>query len=178
MNGSFKLVMHQGPWPGQTFVLNQDLTILGRDASSSIAIDVPAVSRQHARIIRYGERFVIEDLRSANGTFVNGILLTAPHALVHGDTISLGGAVTFTCVDPSMSLPYPAPPQPQYAPPPYQAPPPPRYAPPPVARPRRRRRPCSCWIVVLAFICLCGSLIAVGGWFYGAQVIAWLQKML
>ncbi len=95
MNGDFKLVMRQGPQPGQTFVPDQDSLILGRDPSSNIVIDASGVSRQHARITRYGGQIVIEDLQSANGTFVNGIRLAESHTLAHGDVISLGGVVTF-----------------------------------------------------------------------------------
>jgi pSer/pThr/pTyr-binding forkhead associated (FHA) protein len=68
MNRGLRLVMNQGPQPGQIFVLNQDSIILGRDPSSGIVVDALQISRQHARITRYGGQMVIEDLRSANGT--------------------------------------------------------------------------------------------------------------
>jgi hypothetical protein len=169
MNGNFKLIMNQGPQPGRTFVLDRDLLILGRDPGCNIVIDALEVSRQHARISRYGGQIVIEDLRSANGTFVNGIRLTGPRTLVNGDVISLGGVVTFTCTYPPMPAPYQSPPQPQY-------PPSPRHAPPPVAAPpQRKRRRFPCLIVALVLVLLCGSVTVAAGWFYGDQVIAWLK---
>jgi hypothetical protein len=156
--------MNQGPQPGQVFVLDQDSVVLGRDPSSGIAVDALQISRQHARITRYGVQMVIEDLRSANGTFVNGIRLTGPRTLVSGDVISLGGVVTFTFDPPAMPAPYRPPAQPQYTP--SQA-----------APPRRKRRRVPCLVVVLVLLCLGGSLTAVGGWFYGDQVIAWLERI-
>jgi hypothetical protein len=163
-NGGFRLVMNQGAQPGQTFVLSQDLIILGRDPSSSIVIDAMEVSRQHARLTRYGGQIVIEDLRSANGTFVNGLQLTEPRPLANGDVISLGGVVTFTFYHPSIPAPYQPPPQPQYTPPPV------------TASPQRKRRRLPCLVVLLISVCLGGSLVAVGGWFYGDQIVARIQN--
>jgi hypothetical protein len=164
MNRGLRLVMNQGPQSGQIFVLNQDSIVLGRDPSSGIVVDALQISRQHARITRYGGQMVIEDLRSANGTFVNGIRLTGPRRLVNGDVISLGGVVTFTFDSPGMPAPYGPTPQPQ-------------YAPSPAAPPARKKRRLPCLIVLLVLLCLGGSLTAVGGWFYGDQVIAWLERI-
>jgi hypothetical protein len=169
MNGDFKLIVNQGPQPGRTFVLDRDLFILGRDPGCNIVIDAPQVSRQHARIRKYGGQVVIEDLRSANGTFVNGMRLTGPRTLVNGDVISLGGVVTFTCTYPPVPAPYQSPPRPQY-------PPSPRQPPTPVAAPpKRTRRRFPCLIVALVLVLLGGSVTVVAGWFYGDQVIAWLK---
>jgi len=96
MSESSRLVMSQGPQPGQTFTLDQERITLGRDPSCEIAISDPQVSRQHARITRQGEMIVIEDLGSTNGTFVNGMRLTNPHTLINGDVIGLGDAATLT----------------------------------------------------------------------------------
>lgn len=96
MNDSSQLVMSQGPQPGQTFTLDQDLLTVGRDPSSDIVINDPQVSRQHARIMRRGSLMVIEDIGSTNGTFVNGMRLTVPHTLANGDVIGLGNIVTLT----------------------------------------------------------------------------------
>ena len=91
-----QLVMSQGPQPGQTFRLDQELLSLGRDPENNIVINNPQVSRRHARIRCRGDLTVIEDVGSTNGTFVNGIRLTTPHNLFDGDVISLGDAVTLT----------------------------------------------------------------------------------
>ena len=52
--------------------IDQDEIIIGRDAGNDIQIDNVAVSREHARIIRGPNYYLIEDLNSTNGTFVNG----------------------------------------------------------------------------------------------------------
>jgi pSer/pThr/pTyr-binding forkhead associated (FHA) protein len=46
--------------------------VLGRAAECDLVLDGGAVSRRHARIVREGDRFLLEDLGSANGTLVNG----------------------------------------------------------------------------------------------------------
>jgi len=96
MPDSSRLVMSQGPQPGQTFMLDQDTISLGRDPSNNIVIDSPQASRQHARITRQGNLMVIEDLGSTNGTFVNGVRLTDPHTLANNDVLGLGDAVRLT----------------------------------------------------------------------------------
>jgi len=64
--------------------------ILGRDLDCDQILDHPMISRHHARISRAGEGRVIEDLKSTNGTYVNGTRIDAPVALRFGDVISLG----------------------------------------------------------------------------------------
>lgn len=65
---------------------------IGRAANNDIHIDHPAVSRHHARITRRGDSYVIEDLGSSNGTFVNGEPIAAgvQHSLNRGDSIRIG----------------------------------------------------------------------------------------
>jgi len=96
MADSSRLVMSQGPQPGQTFTLDQDYLTLGRDPGNDVVISNPQISRQHARVTRQDELMVIEDLGSTNGTFVNGMRLTGPHTLANGDVIGLGDEVTLT----------------------------------------------------------------------------------
>lgn len=65
---------------------------VGRAPGCDIVVRRQTVSRLHARILREGPRYVLYDVGSANGTFVNGQRLTAPHLLGHRDTIGLGAA--------------------------------------------------------------------------------------
>ena len=176
MTDDSRLVMSQGPQPGQTFVLDQDSLALGRDPSNDIMISDPQVSRQHARIRRQGSLMVIEDVGSTNGTFVNGMRLTSPHTLVNGDVISLGDAVTLTYhgIDVAVTEPLagrptavsPAPPgyRPQPTPPPvHAAAPPPAYAavPPSTAQPveEAQRKTwlwlgCGCLVLLVVAACI------------------------
>jgi predicted component of type VI protein secretion system len=62
---------------------------IGRLPDNTIAIDNSAVSSRHVRVVREGPQFVVEDLESTNGTFVNGEKVTK-RALRHGDTILVG----------------------------------------------------------------------------------------
>jgi len=86
----FQFVMRSGPTPGVTFPLEGDQLIIGRDASNSITINDAEISRKHSRLSFQGGKYVIEDLGSTNGTFVNGQRLAGPVVLKPGDVVSLG----------------------------------------------------------------------------------------
>ncbi|MBA4030615.1 MAG: stage II sporulation protein E [Planctomyces sp.] len=64
--------------------------VLGRHPECSIQINSNMVSRKHARVFAQEDAFVIEDLGSGNGTFVNGKKLEGPSKLKDGDRIKLG----------------------------------------------------------------------------------------
>lgn len=118
---SVNLTVRQGSQRGQRFSLDKDSIILGRVAGSDVVISDPEVSRRHASITWEGGQPIIRDLGSTNGTFVNGVRLTAPQALRDGDTIGLGKVqLGFQCpvvagVSPEAARPAPPP---TYAPPP------------------------------------------------------------
>lgn len=94
MNGSSaRLVVQAGPNAGQIITLGNTPITMGREALNDVAFNDPEVSRRHIRIIPQGYSYVIEDLNSTNGTFVNDQRLTAPVVLSAGDTIRLGELV-------------------------------------------------------------------------------------
>lgn len=68
--------------------LGKDLTI-GRLPDNGLVIDNPAVSGHHARVFLDGERYVVEDLRSRNGTYVNEKHVIR-HTLQTGDVLLVG----------------------------------------------------------------------------------------
>jgi len=76
--------------------------LIGRDANSTIWIDSSSVSRRHAEIAVADSGVTIEDLRSKNGTFVNGAKIDTPVRLADYDTIQIGPAI-LTCRVPSAS---------------------------------------------------------------------------
>lgn len=88
-----RLVVEQGPEPGQTFTLGHAPQTIGRSANNGIVINDAEISRRHAQITPQGERYVLEDLGSTNGTFVNGIRLNQSMALRHGDSIAFGDTI-------------------------------------------------------------------------------------
>ncbi len=69
--------------------LTKDRTRLGRRPHNDIVIDNLAVSGEHAVLQQSGEGFVIEDLNSTNGTYINGKAIRR-QALVHGDVVEIG----------------------------------------------------------------------------------------
>jgi pSer/pThr/pTyr-binding forkhead associated (FHA) protein len=66
--------------------LLSDVITIGRNSDSDIKIDNAGVSAHHAKIIKEGDAFVIEDTESRNGTFVNGKRVSR-HALSEGDEV-------------------------------------------------------------------------------------------
>jgi phosphoserine phosphatase RsbU/P len=79
----------RGANPGQVFPIEGEVAILGRHPDCDIVLEAPAVSRQHARIIRQQGRFFIEDLNSRNGTLVNGRPVIERQILNENDEIQI-----------------------------------------------------------------------------------------
>jgi predicted component of type VI protein secretion system len=96
MASSFRLIERTGPNPGATFDGTQDVTTMGRDVTNEVVLSDSEVSRQHARITQTPGGYVLEDLGSTNGTFINGERLVAPRILSPGDLVGLGENVTLT----------------------------------------------------------------------------------
>src|SRR5687768_8749989 len=63
---------------------------LGRHPSNSIQLLDRVVSKEHCRIEARGERFVLRDLGSLNGTYVNGQRVAGERLLSNGDEVTLG----------------------------------------------------------------------------------------
>jgi DNA-binding response OmpR family regulator len=74
------------------FLLSGQEHTLGRAPMCDIVIPRNNISRIHARVVRAGPRYMLHDAGSANGTFVNGQVLNAPHLLNNRDGIGLGAA--------------------------------------------------------------------------------------
>jgi len=67
-----RLVAVNGPLSGQTFYLDEPVASIGRLGSNDIRLEDPFVSRHHCVIRNDGDEYLIEDLNSANGTYLNG----------------------------------------------------------------------------------------------------------
>jgi pSer/pThr/pTyr-binding forkhead associated (FHA) protein len=91
---TFQLVMRAGPNPGKAFTLSKNEVVIGRDVSADVVINAAEVSRRHTRLYLEAGGYIVEDLGSTNGTFVNGQRLTTPLPLRSGDVIMLGEAAT------------------------------------------------------------------------------------
>ena len=88
--------------------LNKEVMRLGRDPEGEVVIhaDAAVVSRRHAEIRKAGEQFAVTDLKSFNGTLVNGQRIAGTVTLYGGDQIQLGvGGPIVRVVDPSHPSP-------------------------------------------------------------------------
>jgi FHA domain/zinc-ribbon domain len=83
------LVVKRGPNIGSRFALEKDVIRAGRHPESDIFLDDVTVSRRHAEIAREGNRYVVRDAGSLNGTYLNRQRVdTAP--LSDGDELQIG----------------------------------------------------------------------------------------
>jgi two-component system cell cycle response regulator len=85
------LVILSGARPGRTVVITegQDF-IVGRTSEATYAVDDESLSRRHVRFFAIAGRYAVEDLKSTNGTFVDGKRLDGPAFLEPGARIQLG----------------------------------------------------------------------------------------
>jgi hypothetical protein len=84
------LIEDRGGLPGTHHRLGQSTTI-GRAPENEIVVPNQEVSRRHARIVMVDSGYVLRDLGSPNGTFVNGTRVTSDQRLRDGDKITVGG---------------------------------------------------------------------------------------
>ncbi len=82
----------EGPDAGRQIELASPIEI-GRDPNAGLVIDEPQVSRSHARLSPVDDGVVVEDLRSTNGTFVNGNEIVSPTLVRPGDQLLVGVSV-------------------------------------------------------------------------------------
>jgi DNA-binding winged helix-turn-helix (wHTH) protein len=80
-------------WNRREVSLRPGENILGRVRDAVVWLDSPTVSRRHARIVVSGDRAVLEDLGSHNGTFVGNKRIDAPVPLADRDEIRLGSVL-------------------------------------------------------------------------------------
>ena len=80
-----------GEGKGRNLPLTDGLTV-GRGSTNTIALAEMGISRRHAEIVMADNSWLLRDLGSTNGTFVNGRQITT-HTLRAGDTIRIGGTV-------------------------------------------------------------------------------------
>src|SRR5215510_15098122 len=90
---------------GQQVVTLAARNSLGRHPDSSIQILDKIVSKEHCRIILEGKTWVLQDLDSLNGTFLNGTRLSGSQALKDGDEFSLGATRARFEQDAAVALP-------------------------------------------------------------------------
>lgn len=72
-SGSALLIVRRGPNVGARFLLDSDLTTVGRHPEADIFLDDVTVSRRHVEFLRHGTTFQVKDLGSLNGTYFDGV---------------------------------------------------------------------------------------------------------
>lgn len=103
------LIITRGPRTGDLIVLSASPITIGRVQPADAVISKDSVSRQHARISREGSQYMVEDLGSSNGTFVNGQRIQGPTKIVNGDLVQLGTDVELRLVAAPVAPAVPAP---------------------------------------------------------------------
>ena len=86
------LVVIYGVDLGRKFPLDREQFIIGRAEETDIQFDQESVSRSHARIVVRGENYVITDLGSTNGTYVNDRVID-DRTLHDGDIVQIGQTI-------------------------------------------------------------------------------------
>ena len=174
MPSLYQLIMRSGPTPGAAYTLEGDQITIGRDSTNGIAINDAEISRRHARLTFQGGKYILEDLGSTNGTFVNGQRLAGPRVLKPGEVISFGEQIVLvfeatnfdagaTVVSPRVAAAVPSVSRPVMPPPP----PPVEYAGSvpagPIATPVTPESkvtnplPIAIGVGAILFLCMCGA---------------------
>ena len=87
--GTALLVVKRGPNAGSRFLLDAEVTTAGRHPESDIFLDDVTVSRRHAEFVRDGGGFLVRDVGSLNGTYLNRERIDSAH-LAGGDEVQIG----------------------------------------------------------------------------------------
>jgi pSer/pThr/pTyr-binding forkhead associated (FHA) protein len=100
----------RGPFAGASFNIDKPVASIGRGAQSDVRIRDDSVSTTHATLLRKGGSWFVVDLRSANGTYVDGSRVAGERELVSGSRLKLGTVeLRFRSLNPGA----PPPPEPE-----------------------------------------------------------------
>src|SRR5262245_57813475 len=102
-----KLVWRVGGVPMKEYPLHPGLNRIGRAVTNDVRIDDPSVSGQHCEIWVKDDAVIVRDLRSMNGTFVNGCRADSEVEVGWGQPLALGAA-EFVFKDPPARVAIPA----------------------------------------------------------------------
>jgi pSer/pThr/pTyr-binding forkhead associated (FHA) protein len=88
--GAATLVVTRGPGSGSRFLLDADVVQVGRHPDSDIFLDDVTVSRRHAELARVSAEWIVRDVGSLNGTYVNRQRIEDAATLANGDEVQIG----------------------------------------------------------------------------------------
>ena len=84
-----RLAAIAGKLKGAIFALNEESLVIGRETTANLCIADASVSRRHSKIEKKATGFIITDLESLNGTFINDVPVKS-RLLEHGDRVRIG----------------------------------------------------------------------------------------
>jgi hypothetical protein len=100
------LIVYDGELEGHRWILDQQAIVIGRGSDCDIVLPERQASRQHVRIERQDAGYMLYDLGSKNGTFINGKAMSdTPHLLKDGDEIQIALCVKMGFVAADATLP-------------------------------------------------------------------------
>ncbi len=99
------LISQTGEFEGRRWPLDHDEFLIGRAPECDVVVPDRQVSRHHARLRRTGSGYVLEDLKSKNGTHLNGAEIDSPVPLQDGDVIQVALAMSLMFVGTEATLP-------------------------------------------------------------------------
>jgi pSer/pThr/pTyr-binding forkhead associated (FHA) protein len=73
----------------------RDSVVIGRGTECDVLIKDPKASRKHCQLTRKEDGFLLEDLSSKNGTYVNGVRITEPVILKQNETFKIGETIFY-----------------------------------------------------------------------------------
>ncbi|MCD1572298.1 MULTISPECIES: FHA domain-containing protein [Agromyces] len=88
-SGSALLIVRRGPNSGARFLLDTEVTTVGRHPDADIFLDDVTVSRKHAEFVRHRTAFEVKDLSSLNGTYYDGVRIETA-LLADGAEVQIG----------------------------------------------------------------------------------------
>ncbi len=92
--GPTRLVVTAGPLAGTTLPLRPSGTLIGRSPECALVLDDDYASGRHARLFQSGDgTWMVEDLRSTNGTYLGATRLTEPREVAAGSVLRIGQTV-------------------------------------------------------------------------------------
>ncbi len=100
------LIVQNKDGVSQNINLAEDCTVIGRHPECAVVIDEAAVSRRHAQIVKQNGKYLLEDLKSRNGTYLNRRMIHEATHLLNGDQIQICDTVfTFQLEQPLATVP-------------------------------------------------------------------------
>jgi pSer/pThr/pTyr-binding forkhead associated (FHA) protein len=88
-----QLVVHFPDGRPQVIELTGAPVLFGRSPSATVRLDDPYVSDDHARIYQSNGSWMVADLKSTNGTFLNRVKVTSPAPIAAGDQLGIGKTI-------------------------------------------------------------------------------------